>query len=307
MNIILVSDNLAKSRVITLSQHQVVTVGIGFVALMLVFGSILYAVTMRYAVDLKNPYLQSLLSTLYRQEAAKNEGVLRDNLNAFAAKLGEMQARLMRLDAFGARLVKVAGLKPGEFDFSEPPGRGGALPSALPQRELSASEFTGFLNQTSRWLDDRSDKLGVLDGILMDQRLKKKALPTVMPVTVGFYSSNFGYRIDPFTGRSTLHEGIDFVAPKGTPVAAAAGGVVVGSEVHPEYGNMIEVDHGNGLTSRYAHLSRRLANVGDVVLKGQTIGEVGSTGRSTGSHLHFEVRNSQGAALNPKKFLELEG
>jgi murein DD-endopeptidase MepM/ murein hydrolase activator NlpD len=210
------------------------------------------------------------------------------------------------LDAFGARLVRDVGMKPQEFDFSEPPGRGGALPSLLPQSDLSPAEFGKYLSETSQWLDDRSDKLGVLDSLLMDERLKKKAVPTVLPVTVGFYSSNYGYRIDPFTGRNTFHDGVDFVAPIGTPVNAAAGGVVVASEHQAEYGNMIEIDHGNGLSSRYAHLSKRLVNVGDVVLRGQNIGAVGSTGRSTGAHLHFEVRN-QGAAVNPKKFLALQG
>jgi murein DD-endopeptidase MepM/ murein hydrolase activator NlpD len=231
---------------------------------------------------------------------------MRDNLNAFAAKLGEMQARLMRLDAFGARLVKEVGVKPQEFDFSEPPGRGGALPSVLPSQDISPGEFSKQLNQTSQWLDDRSDKLGVLDSMLMDARLKKRAIPTVLPVTVGYYSSNFGYRIDPFTGQNAFHGGVDFVAPIGTPVGAAAGGVVVVSERQPDYGNMVEIDHGNGLTSRYAHLSKRLVSVGDVVLRGQSIGEVGSTGRSTGAHLHFEVRN-QGVAVNPKKFLAMPG
>lgn len=306
MNIILVSDNLAKSRVIALSQGHLLTLGVAALAVMLVLGSILYSLTLRYAVDLNNPSLQPLLSSLNRQVAAKNESLMRDNLNAFAAKLGEMQARLMRLDAFGARLVKEVGVKPQEFDFSEPPGRGGALPSVLPSQDISPGEFSKQLNQTSQWLDDRSDKLGVLDSMLMDARLKKRAIPTVLPVTVGYYSSNFGYRIDPFTGHSAFHEGVDFVAPIGTTVGAAAGGVVVVSERQPDYGNMVEIDHGNGLTSRYAHLSKRLVNVGDVVLRGQSIGEVGSTGRSTGAHLHFEVRN-QGMAVNPKKFLAMPG
>jgi murein DD-endopeptidase MepM/ murein hydrolase activator NlpD len=306
MNIILVSDNLAKGRVIALGQSQLLMLGVAALVLLLVLGSVLYSFTLRYAVDVKFPHLQSLNSTLYQQEAAKKESLMRDNLNAFAAKLGEMQARLMRLDAFGARLVKEVGMKPQEFDFTEPPGRGGALPSLLPQSDMSPAEFGKYLSDTSRWLDDRSDKLGVLDSLLMDERLKKQAIPTVLPVTVGYYSSNFGYRIDPFTGRNTFHDGVDFVAPIGTPVAAAAGGVVVASERHTEYGNMIEIDHGNGLTSRYAHLSSRSVNVGDVVLRGQNIGAVGSTGRSTGAHLHFEVRN-QGAALNPKNFLALRG
>lgn len=305
MNIILVSDNLGKGRIVTLSQSQVVLLGMGALILMLTLGSMLYSITMRYAVDVKNPYLQSLLSSLYQQEALKNQAQMRESVSALATKLGEMQARLMRLDAVGERLAKIAGIKLPEFNFSEVPGRGGAAPSAAATHEMSVSEFNQQVDRTLSWLNDRADKLTVIDAAMLDERLKKSALPTVLPVTSGYFSSNFGSRIDPFTGRTSMHAGIDFVAPIGTSVQAAAGGAVITSEVHSEYGNMIEIDHGNGLTSRYAHLSRRIANVGDVVMKGQTIGELGSTGRSTGPHLHFEVRQ-QGVALNPKRFLELE-
>jgi murein DD-endopeptidase MepM/ murein hydrolase activator NlpD len=306
MNIILVSGNLDKSRIVTLSQSQIVMAGFGLMLLMFLLGSLLYSFTMRYAVDVKNPYLQTLLSTLYQKEALKNQAQLRESVSALATKLGEMQARLMRLDAVGERLAKVARIKPQEFSFAEVPGRGGAAPSSASARDMSLSELNHELDQTSKWLNDRSDKLTIIDAALLDERLKRKALPTVLPVTKGYFSSNFGYRIDPFNGRSTLHEGMDFVAPIGTAVQAAAGGAVVESVYHPDYGNMVAVEHGNGLTTRYAHLSRRLVAVGDVVLKGQTIGELGSTGRSTGPHLHFEVRE-HGAALNPKRFLELDG
>lgn len=306
MNIILVSGDLGKSRIVTLSQSHLVLAAIGLMLMMFVLGSILYSFTMRYAVDVKNPYLQSLLSTLNKQEALKNQAQMRESIQGLASKLGEMQARLMRLDALGERLVKVAGLKLTDFNFAETPGRGGAAPTAFASRLLSASELDQELDNTFKWLNDRSDKLTVIDAALLEERLKKKALPTVLPVTKGFFSSNFGMRIDPFNGRTSMHDGIDFVAPSGTAVQAAASGAVVASEIHAEYGNMIDINHGNGLTTRYAHLSKRLVNVGDVVLKGQTIGELGSTGRSTGPHLHFEVRQ-HGAALNPKRFLELEG
>jgi murein DD-endopeptidase MepM/ murein hydrolase activator NlpD len=304
MNIILVSGNLGKGRIITLSQGHLIIFGLSALILMFVLGSLLYSITMRYAVDIENPYLQSLLSRLNRQEALKNQAQMRDSVNALATKLGEMQARLMRLDAVGERLAKAAGVKLQDFNFAEVPGRGGAAPSAAAQ-DMSVSEFNRQVDQTFDWLNDRTDKLTLIDAALLEERLKKNALPTVLPVNSGYFSSNFGNRIDPFTGRTTMHAGIDFVAPTGTSVEAAAGGAVIASEAHPEYGNMIEIDHGNGLTTRYAHLSRRIANVGDVVLKGQKIGELGTTGRSTGPHLHFEVRQ-HGVALNPKRFLELD-
>lgn len=262
-------------------------------------------VALRHAAKIRSPYLQSLLLNLQEQQNRKTESYLRENLNAMAVRLGQMQAQLLRLDTLGERLAKLSGIKPPDSLFDQNPGRGGAV-SSYPQRDLSLDEFTRQMDDLSRLLDDRSDKLGILDSLLMQDRLKKKMLPSVRPVNGGFYSSNFGWRIDPFTGKNAFHEGVDFVAESGTPVVAAAGGVVVYSDYHPEYGNMIEIDHGNGFVSRYAHASKRLVKVGQVVLRGQKIAEVGSTGRSTGPHLHFEVRYN-GAPQNPARFLQMPG
>ena len=302
MNIILVSDSLAKSRIVTISQAQIIATAFGLLALGFLLALATYFVTMNYAVDLQNPTLRTLFSKLHQKEMQQAEVETRDNLNAMAVKLGEIQARIMRLDAFGERLGKAAGIKPTEFRFSEPPGQGGAVPSAELQREISAVELKTRLEEITRILDDRSDKLGILDSLLMEGRVAQKAIPTVLPVEQGYYSSNFGYRIDPFNGRSVFHTGVDFVAPPGTPVSAAAGGVVSAAEFHAEYGHMVDIDHDNGLTTRYAHLSKYKAKVGDIVLKGQYIGEVGATGRATGPHLHFEVRE-KGVPLNPGRFL----
>ena len=226
----------------------------------------------------------------------------RDNLNALATKVGELQARILRLDAFGERLAKAVGIKPSEFRFDEKPGQGG--PSPLAARDLSVAEFQQMLDEMSRILDDRGDKFGVLDSFLMDDRLARKTVPTTLPVAMGYFSSNYGYRIDPITGRNSFHTGVDLIAPTGTPVVAAAGGVVATVGFVPEYGNIVEIDHDNGLTTRYAHLSRSQVKVGDVVMKGQSIAHVGMTGRTTGPHLHFEVRE-KGIPLNPNKFLSL--
>jgi len=227
---------------------------------------------------------------------------MQDNVNALAVKVGELQARILRLDAFGERLAKAAGIKPEEFRFDEKPGQGGPAPYA--GRSLSVTEVNDMLAGISLTLDDRSEKLGVLDSVLMADRLAAKAIPTTMPVASGYYSSNYGYRLDPITGRSTFHTGVDIIAGSGTAVMAAAGGVVSFVGGMSEYGNVVEVDHDNGLTSRYAHLSRSLVKVGDVVMKGQLIAQVGATGRTTGPHLHFEVRE-KGIPLNPNKFFAL--
>ncbi|MGZ5032441.1 MAG: M23 family metallopeptidase [Usitatibacter sp.] len=302
MNIILVSDSLAKSRSVTLSQMQVAMIAFGILFAGFILAMATYVVTMKFAVDLRNPYLRTLLTALHQDELKRTEADTRDNLNALAVKVGELQARILRLDAFGERLAKAAGIKREEFRFDEKPGQGGPAPQA--GRQLSMGEFQQMLDEISRTIEDRSDKLGVLDSFLMDDRLARKTIPTTLPVAMGYYSSNYGYRLDPFTGKSTFHTGVDLIAPPGTPVLAAAGGVVSNVAFVPEYGNIVDVDHDNGLTSRYAHLSKSLVKVGDVVMKGQTIANVGATGRVTGPHLHFEVRE-KGIPLNPNKFLSM--
>jgi murein DD-endopeptidase MepM/ murein hydrolase activator NlpD len=222
-----------------------------------------------------------------------------------AVKLGEMQAQLMRLDTLGERLAKLAGFKPQELMFGETPGRGGAV-SSLPQFDLSLGEFMRQLESLTRQLDDRGDKLGILESSLTLDSARKKLVPTILPVIGGWYSSNFGWRIDPFNGQRAFHEGIDVIAEQGTTVIAAAAGVVVYSDFHPQYGNMIEIDHGNDLITRYAHASKRLVKVGDLVLRGAKIAEVGRTGRATGTHLHFEVRQ-RGVPVDPGQFVKLPG
>jgi murein DD-endopeptidase MepM/ murein hydrolase activator NlpD len=284
VNIILVSDSLAKSRSMTLSQGQVFLIAFGILMAGFILATATYVVTMKFAVDLRNPYLRALMASLHQDE------------------VGELQARILRLDAFGERLAKAAGIKREEFRFDEKPGQGGPVVPLGP--ELTVPEFQRMLDDMSRLVDDRGEKLGVLDSFFMDDRLARKTVPTTMPVTGGYYSSNYGYRLDPITGHSEFHTGVDIVAGIGTKVVAAAGGVVSYSGTMLEYGNVVDVDHDNGLTSRYAHLSKRLVKAGDVVMKGQLIALVGNTGRTTGPHLHFEVRE-KGIPLNPNKFLAI--
>jgi murein DD-endopeptidase MepM/ murein hydrolase activator NlpD len=302
LNIILVSDSLAKSRSVTLSQGQVLAIAFGILLAGFILAMATYMVTMRFAVDLRNPYLRALLSALHQDDLKRSEAEMKENLSALAVKVGELQARILRLDAFGERLAKALNIKREEFRFDEKPGQGG--PAVTSARELTMPEFQKMLDDLTRTLDDRSDKLGVLDSYLMDDRLARKAIPTTMPVPMSYYSSNYGYRLDPISGRNSFHTGVDLIAPHGTPVVAAAGGVVAAVGHIAEYGHIVDLDHDNGLTSRYAHLSKSLVKVGDVVLKGQVIANVGATGRTTGPHLHFEVRE-KGIPLNPNKFLSL--
>lgn len=305
MNVILVSGRLAKARTITLGLPQLAMLGIGSLITVTLLAALMNYFTLRFAADLHLPFVHELLVSTQRQQNEKTQSYLHENLNALAIRLGQMQAQLLRLDTLGERLAKLAGFKPQDLMFDQAPGRGGAV-SALPSQDISLGDFTKQLDLLTKQLDDRGDKLGVLDSLFTLDSAKKKLVPTMLPVDGGWYSSNYGWRIDPFNGQRAFHEGIDFMAEKGTPIMAAAGGVVVYSAFHPQYGNMIEIDHGNGLITRYAHASKRLVKVGDVVLRGAEIAEVGMTGRATGTHLHFEVRLN-GAPQNPKQFLRLPG
>ena len=302
MHIILVSSRLARSKSLTLTTRHLVA-GTALLALMVVGLALgLFWVTVRHATETKLPLLDSMVSSAQEQQRKKTEEFLRENLNAMAVKLGQMQAQLMRLDALGERLSALAGLKPQEFRFNEPPGRGGAV-SSIPPQELSMAELNRHLDQLSRQMENRSDSLGILESQLFDAKVKRKLMPTIPPVDAAWSASSFGWRIDPFNGMLAMHEGVDFPVDVGTPIFAAAGGVVIYAGPHPQYGYLIEIDHGNEFTTRYAHCSRLLVKEGDVVQRGVKIGETGSTGRATGPHLHFEVRY-RGVAQNPVRFLQ---
>ena len=305
MNIILVSGRLTKARTLTLMlPHLVIGAVVALLAVLLVAFGLQYFM-LRYASSVNSPLMNTLILSVQQEHNEKAQTYLRDNLNAMASKLGQMQAQLLRLDTLGERLAKTAGFKPQEFMFDQVPARGGAI-STFPTYDLSLGDLSRQVDLLTRQMDDRTEKLGILDSLMIVDSAKKKLLPSVLPVEGGWYSSNFGWRIDPFSGMRAFHEGMDFMAEVGTAARAAAGGVVAYSDFHLQYGNMIEIDHGNGLFTRYAHLSKRLVKVGDVVMSGGRIGDVGSTGRVTGPHLHFEVRQN-GAPLNPGRFLRLPG
>jgi murein DD-endopeptidase MepM/ murein hydrolase activator NlpD len=305
MNIILVSTRRPTVRTITLGRSHIVGGCALAMAMLFVLAVVINYAVLRYAAQSQDPLLSSLFTDVVKEdEGERTEAYVRENLDAMATRLGELQAQILRLDTLGERVARLAGFKPQDFLLEKPPARGGA--SALASDPLSFSELARRLDFLAREVDERGESLGLLDSLLTIDNVKKQLLPSVLPVRAGIYTSDFGWRLDPFNGRKAFHDGVDFMAKYGTPIRAAAAGVVVASEYHPQYGNMIEVDHGNGLVTRYAHCSKRLARVGDVVMKGVTIGEVGSTGRVTGPHLHFEVIH-HGVPQNPARFLRLSG
>ena len=301
MHIILVSDRLATARSISITARHLVLAVVGFVLMVLAVSSLFSYVTVRHAAEVRLPFLQTLLMSVREQETRNTQDFLRENLNAMAVRLGQLQAQLMRLDTLGERLGQLSGIKTPETKTIDKSGQGGPL--IVPTRSLTPDDLQRQLDQLSRQLESKSDYLGLIESELMDERVKKNQLPTALPVEAHWNASGFGWRIDPFTGEQAMHEGIDFIAETGTQIVAAAAGIVVTSERHPQYGNLVEIDHGNDLITRYAHASRALVKQGALVKRGQKIAEVGSTGRSTGPHLHFEVR-FKGAAQNPNRFLK---
>lgn len=206
----------------------------------------------------------------------------------------------MRLDALGERVAKIAGIRPEEFNFRDLPGLGGDIPRQA--RPLSMRELGQHVELVARGVESRTDYLDVVESELLSAQVRSALLPHNTPVSEGFVGSGFGTRVDPFSGQMAMHAGLDFAAPIGTPVLAAAGGVVSVAEFSPAYGNMVTIDHGNGLQTLYAHASKLDVKVGEIVRKGQQIAQVGSTGRSTGAHLHFEV-HFNGVPQNPARFL----
>lgn len=303
MHIILVSDRLATARSITLTWRHALMFAAAMFASVVVLSSLFSYVTVRHAADIRLPFLQDLLRTVNAEEAQRSKDFVRGNLNAMAVKLGEMQAQLLRLDTIGERLAGMAGVKPQElkaFD-SKPDGRGGPL--VLPAA-MSPTDLQQAVDALANQVEAKSDAISMIEAQMLEDRIRKSLLPTSLPVETQWNASTYGWRVDPFTGERAMHEGVDFVASQGTSIRAAAAGVVISAERHPQYGNLVEIDHGKELITRYAHASKILVKPGQLVKRGQKVAEVGSTGRSTGPHLHFEVR-IRGLAQNPDRFLRM--
>jgi murein DD-endopeptidase MepM/ murein hydrolase activator NlpD len=306
LNIILVTGAHARARTLTLDWRHWLGGGLGLFILFVAFTFGFNFVTLRWAAAVQHPWLEAIVLADQRAEMERVQERVQGHLNAMAVRLGELQAQMLRLDNLGERLAKSAGLKPSELQSLQvgaTPGRGGAESSTVPPRNLTLLEFTEMLDKLARQVDSRTDQLNVLEALLLQSSASRRFLPTLPPILDGWFSSNFGYRIDPFTGQRAFHEGIDFPAETGTPVLAAASGKVVFADVHPEYGKMVEIDHGNGLVTRYAHAATLAVKEGDLVVAGQRVATVGTTGRSTGPHLHFEVRLN-GVPQNPARFLK---
>jgi murein DD-endopeptidase MepM/ murein hydrolase activator NlpD len=222
------------------------------------------------------------------------------SVEVLSSRLGLLQAHVMRLDALGRKLINMASIDQGEFDFDSTPAVGG--PETTSQKTPEPLELSTAIDQLKLELENRENQLLVLENLVMNNNLQKEVKPSGRPIKKGWLSSYYGMRTHPLSGRKEMHKGIDFASKMGGEVIAVAKGVVTYSGKRWGYGKVIDVAHGNGYTTRYAHNSRLLVSVGDTVEKGFRIAEIGSSGRSTGPHVHFEVLKD-GRQINPMKFI----
>jgi murein DD-endopeptidase MepM/ murein hydrolase activator NlpD len=219
-------------------------------------------------------------------------------LDALAARIGQMQANVIRLNAMGQRLVKASKLDSKEFDFKNSPSYGGPAENDT----VASIDFESVIANLDKQLSSREEQLGVLEDVIMNRQLRSESKPRGRPIIKGWTSSYYGKRTDPFTGKLAMHKGMDFAGKEGSEIIAVASGVVTWAGERYGYGELIEINHGNGYTTRYGHNAKLLVEVGDSVEKGQPVSLMGSTGRSTGPHVHFEVLKND-RQVNPSKYV----
>jgi len=308
MNVIFVPRSSGRGRNFSLSSAQlIVLVMVALIALPVVISVVTYKIVgyLDPVTGTRDPELirqQAVLLTTERQaiEQARRDAEL--HLNALAQRLGHMQAELLRLNALGQRLAKMSGLDKREFDFTLAPAMGGPE-AARNLTSVSVPDFLKQLEQVSGQIGRKSERLAALESTLLDKQLHAAVHPVGWPTDGGWVSSGFGLRSDPFTGRTAYHEGVDIASRFGSVIKAMGGGVVSYAGQKDGYGLTVEITHGSGYTTRYAHCSAVLVRVGDRVSKGQNVANVGSSGRSTGPHLHFEVLR-ENKPVNPGSYLK---
>lgn len=270
----------------------------GYAAILAVVGALAVYLSNLAVIYLEKRAVESELHVL-----ADVKADTRTALNSLTGRVSLLQSHVMRLDALGSRLAEMAQVDDIEFGIEHPPGLGGPHnlldggAQGLPDYDILVS-----LNRLERALEDRQDKLSAMESMLMGRSLHDQTRPQGNPVKGGWFSSLFGYRTDPISGRKEFHLGVDLAGRTGMPVSSIASGIVTWSGPNQGYGNLVEINHGNGYITRYAHNKENLVNVGERVEKGQMIAIMGSTGRSTGTHVHFEVLKN-GQHINPRNYI----
>lgn len=304
MNILLVSSKAGRSRHVSLQhRHVLVLLLVGIIYLPVFFTQIGIEIHSKlqghYGLDSEVLSVQKNEVLKLRSELRQTRDHAESHLNALAQRMGRMQARLLRLDALGSRLTRMAGIDSREFDFSAEPAVGGPSKTAAAGEQV---DLISTLDQLSDALEEKTYHLAALESLMMDRQLTEAVTPSGWPVGGGWMSSRFGIRADPFTGHRSFHKGVDIASPMGSVIKAMGDGVVSYAGEKRGYGLLVEVTHGQGYVTRYAHASATLVKVGDRVSKGDPVAKVGTSGRSTGPHLHFEVVRN-GRPTDPVNYL----
>jgi murein DD-endopeptidase MepM/ murein hydrolase activator NlpD len=305
MNVVIFGKGLGKPRQISLSGLSAGLMAVAVAGIVTILG---FAGGHWYSSMTGSGISSSELVTLTDElhNARENIATIRqeneDTLDAMAIRIAQMNARMIRLDALGRRLTTMADLEDGEFDFNTPPALGGPEEPVATGSNVAVPEVVEAMRSLDTQLDNREAQLGVLESVIANQILNDRVYPQGRPVNSGWISSYFGKRTDPFTGKPANHTGIDFAGKSGADVVAVADGVVTWSAKRYGYGLLVEINHGNGYATRYAHNSENLVAVGEEVKKGQSVARMGDTGRATGPNLHFEVLQN-GRRVNPVNFI----
>ncbi|MCK6370579.1 MAG: M23 family metallopeptidase [Gammaproteobacteria bacterium] len=302
MNLIILCRNTRGTSHIALSVPLLSMLALSAVAVVIGCFGLGYSLARSAGFVPADERLGELRLELAEQKAAlaRAQDNARDDVRALRLRLGSLNAHVIRINALGGRLASMARLDDGEFDFSAPPGIGG--PEDPPAAGSASADLTTELDALGARLENQERQLSMLSALLVDRKLSAAVQPRGRPVRTGYISSHFGRRIDPFTGEPRQHRGIDFAARKGAEIVAVATGVVTWTGYRQGYGRMVEINHGNGYVTRYAHNSENLVAVGDQVEQGQTIALMGATGRATGSNLHFEVWYRD-RPVDPQRFI----
>lgn len=301
MQILITDSSLARTRALHFKRWQVGLAALLLAAVLMMISGAVYHFVFLTAAREGWPVVSQLVKLIVRDEIAQRERFMRENLDAIAERVGAMQAKLVKLEALSERVTGLAGVKTEELKTLPARAKGGQGGPFVPLGRPSLAELNEAIDRLDERTDIGSDLFTFVESRLFESRLQSLLVPSSAPIE-GPVGSGYGFRLDPITGRAALHTGLDFPAEVGTPIHAAAGGLVVVSENHPGYGQLLEIDHGNSLVTRYAHASKLLVRNGMLVKRGQKIAEVGNSGRSTGPHLHFEVLVS-GVSQNPARFL----
>ena len=308
MNIIFVGRSHGKSKTMVLNNTKLLLVAMAFVG---VLAGVAYA-SFNAGVPNKVDGMPQVLSdktidhwqgllVSQQEQIDKLKVESGEQVDALTLRMGSIQASLLRLDALGQRLTEVAKIGKGEFNFESAPALGGPE-SAGETESYSLPDLQQSLARIEEQIKDREQQLDVLDELFVSKKIQKDLFIAGRPIHKGWMSSRYGYRTDPFSGKRAWHAGVDFAGKDGSSIVAVASGVVTWSSDRYGYGNLIEINHGGGVTTRYGHCKELLVKVGEVVKKGQVVAKMGSTGRSTGPHVHFEViKNSK--SQNPERYI----